>query len=179
MIWLNRFTTFKRFTVEARRCVEAAIEEARILGHDSVEDEDLLLGVLAADAGIAAEALDSLGVSLEAARGAAEEVFSDTLASTGISFDEIRQQTGEGFEMRYSSPGRLPFSPQAKKALKMSLLEALQLGETKITGEHILRGTLRNQDGHAVRVMANLGVPVEAVQGRLDQLRRQSPTSDR
>jgi ATP-dependent Clp protease ATP-binding subunit ClpC len=179
MIWLNRFTTFNRFTVEARRCVEASIEEARRLGHDSVEDEDLLLGVLAADAGIAAEALDSLGVSLEAARGAAEEVFTDTLASVGISFDEIRQQTGERFEMRNSSPGRLPFSPQAKKALQMSLLEAMHLGDTKITGEHILRGALRNRDGHAVRVMANLGVPVETVQSRLEQLRRQSPTADR
>jgi ATP-dependent Clp protease ATP-binding subunit ClpC len=164
-----------RFTREARRCVEAAVEEARALGHDSVEDEDLLLGVLAADTGIAAEAMDSLGVSLETARDAAEEVFSDALASIGISLDDIRHQAGEGFEMRNASAARLPFSSQAKKALQMALLEALQLGDNKITGEHILRGALRNQDGHTARVMENLEVPVEVVESRLDQLRRQAP----
>ena len=166
---------FNRFTREARRCVEAAIEEARVLGHDSVGDEDLLLGVLAADAGIAAQALDSLGVSLEEARGAAEELFSDALASIGISLEEIRQQAGGDFEMHNSSPGRLPFALRAKKALELSLLEARGLGDNKISGEHILRAALSDNDGQAVRVMANLGIPVEAVETRLEHLRRQTP----
>ena len=59
---------FKRFTKEPRRCMEAAVEEARMLGHDSMGDEDFLLGILRVDEGIAAEALSSLGVTLEGAR---------------------------------------------------------------------------------------------------------------
>ncbi len=166
---------FNRFTREARRCVEEAIDEARALGHDSVGDEDLLLGVLAADGGIAAEALDALGVSLDAARAEAEESFSDALATVGISLDEVRRQAGEGFETRNPSRRRLPFSPRAKKALEQALREALRLRDNRITGEHILRGSLRDEHGNALRLLANLGVSVEAVESRLDQLRRQSP----
>jgi ATP-dependent Clp protease ATP-binding subunit ClpA len=167
---------FNRFARGARRCVEAAVEEARALGHDSVGDEDLLLGVLAAGNGIAAEALSSLGVSLKAAREEAEALFSDALASIGISLDEIRRQAGESFETRSASPRRLPFSPQAKKALEQSLREALRLGDKKITGEHVLLGILHDEHGHAVRLLTNLGVSVDAVEHRLDQLRRQALT---
>jgi ATP-dependent Clp protease ATP-binding subunit ClpA len=167
---------FNRFTREARRCVEAAVEEARSLGHDSVGDEDLLLGVLAAGNGIAAGALNSLGVSLAAAREEAEGLFSDALASIGISLDEIRRQAGERFETRNASPRRLPFSPRAKKALEQSLRQALRLGDKKITGEHVLLGALHDEHGHAVRLLTNLGVSVEAVENRLYQLRQQAPT---
>jgi ATP-dependent Clp protease ATP-binding subunit ClpA len=167
---------FNRFTREARRCVEAAVEEARSLGHDSVGDEDLLLGVLAAGNGIAAEALNSFGVSLAAAREEAEGLFSDALASIGISLDEIRRQAGERFETRSASPRRLPFSPRAKKALEQSLRQALRLGDKEIPGEHVLLGTLHDEHGHAVRLLTNLGVSVEAVENRLYQLRQQAPT---
>jgi ATP-dependent Clp protease ATP-binding subunit ClpC len=71
---------FNRFAREARACVEAALEEARTLGHDSVGDEDLLLGVLRADEGLAAEALSSVGVNLEAAREESERMAAEALA---------------------------------------------------------------------------------------------------
>ena len=168
---------FNRFTGGARLCVEAAVEEARALGHDSIGEEALLLGVLAADDDIGAEALGSLGVSLEAAREGAKELFSDALASVGISFDAVRDRAGEGFDMRNSSPGRLAFSPRAKRALEQALREALRLRDDRITGEHILRGALRDEHGHAVRLLAKLGVSVESIESRLDQLRQQSPAS--
>jgi ATP-dependent Clp protease ATP-binding subunit ClpC len=76
---------FNRFAREARTSVEAAVEEARLMGHDSIGDEDLLLGILSAGEGMAAETLSSLGVSLDAAREASEQMASDALASVGIS----------------------------------------------------------------------------------------------
>ena len=118
---------FNRFARSARSCVESAVEEARSLGHDSIDDEDLLLGVLESDDGNAAEALLSLGVTLEAAREQADRLFADALASVGISFDEIRRQAGEAFEMRSPASGRLPFSPSAKKALEQALRETIRL----------------------------------------------------
>jgi len=118
------FTRFKR---DARQCVEAAVEETRALGHGMVEDEHILLGVLAADGGAAAQALSSLGVTLQGAREEAARMFADTLGAVGISLDEVRERVGEGFELRNSSPGRLPFSPQAKGALEQSLREDLRL----------------------------------------------------
>src|SRR5215213_1178426 len=82
---------FTRFTNRTRRSMEAAFEEARMLGHDSLGDEDLLLGILRADNGIAAQALSSLGVTLEDARGASQAIRSGALASIGISFDEVQR----------------------------------------------------------------------------------------
>ncbi len=162
---------FKRFTRDARRCVESAVKEARALGHDSVGDEDLLLGILEADGGIAAEALSSLGVTLEDARREAEQLFSDALVSIGISLHEVRVQAGEAFEMRNPSNRRIPFSPQAKKALEQALREALRLGHKQITGEHILLGVLRDEDGQAVRILAGLDVSTQELEYRLDLLR--------
>src|SRR5829696_1394316 len=108
---------FNRFAAEARRCVEAAFEEARGLAHDSVGDEDLMLGILRADEGYTAEALSSLGVTLERAREESEEMFSDALSSIGISLEEIRREAGDAFEMRIPPGRRLPLSPRAKKVL--------------------------------------------------------------
>ena len=162
---------FNRFTRSARRCVESAVEEARALGHDSVGDEDLLLGVLEADDGVAAEALASVGISLEDAREEDVRLFAGALASVGVSFEEARRQAGEAFDLRSSASGRLPFSPRAKEALEQSLREALRLRHKEITGEHILLGVLRNEHGTAVKILANLDVPIEAVEKRMDQLR--------
>jgi ATP-dependent Clp protease ATP-binding subunit ClpA len=163
---------FNRFTKVARRCVEHAVEEARFLGHDSVGSEDLLLGLLAADDGIAGEALRSLGVSLEAARNEAEQLFADALTNIGISLDDVRRYAGEGFAVRNYATGRLPFSPHAKKTLEQALRQALRLHSKEITGEHILLGILRNERGPAVRILANLGVSTKTLEERLDQLRR-------
>ena len=166
---------FNRFTGGARRCVEAAVEEARALGHDSVGDEDLLLGILRADDGIAAEALESLGVSLKDAREEALRVFADALASVGVSFEEVRRQAGGAFELSSASSGRLPFSPRSKKALEGALREALRLRDTRITGEHVLLGVLRDEHGMAVRILSGLGVSAEEVESRLDRLRQRTP----
>ena len=162
---------FNRFAKEARRCVEAALEEARLLGHDSVGDEDLLLGVLRADEGVAAEALSSLGVTLEAAREESGAMLAEALSSIGISLDDMRREAGDAFEMRIPNDRRIPFSPRAKKALEGALREAVRLRDNRITSEHVLLGVLRDEDGTAVRLLGNLGVAPEALRERLDQLR--------
>lgn len=166
---------FNRFARSARSCVESAVEEARSLGHDSIGDVDLLLGILEADDGNAAEALLSLGVTLETACEQADRLFADALASVGISLDEIRRQAGEAFEMRSPASGRIPFSPSAKKALEQALREAIRLRDNKITAEHILLGILRDEHGQAVRLLAGMGIPAREVEERLDQLRSRSP----
>jgi ATP-dependent Clp protease ATP-binding subunit ClpA len=103
---------FNRFTRTARRCVEHAVEEATSLGHDSVGDEDLLLGILGADGGgIAAQALRSLGITPEAAREESEHLFACALTTIGISLDEVRRQAGEGFESRATPTGASPSPP--------------------------------------------------------------------
>ena len=162
---------FNRFEKEARRCVEAALEEARRLGYDSVGDEDLLLGILRASEGLSAEALYSLGVTLEVAREESEGLLAEALSSIGISLDEVRRGAGGAFEMRIPDDRRIPFSPRAKKALEGALHEALRLRDNRITDEHVLRGLLRDEDGTAVRLLGNLGVTPASVEERLDQLR--------
>src|SRR5919107_2419432 len=115
---------FNRFAKEARACVEAADEEARALGHDSLGDEDFLLGILRADEGLAAEALSSLGVKLEGAREESERMASDALSSVGIILEDIRAQAGDAFDWRIPGGRRIPFSPRGKKGLERALKEA-------------------------------------------------------
>ncbi len=162
---------FNRFAKEARTCVEAAVEEARMLGHDSVGDEDLLLGVLRSDEGMAAAALSPLGVTLEGAREESEAMLSDALSSVGISLEEVRREAGDAFEMRIPQGRRLPFSPRAKKALEHALREAVRLRDNRIGTEHVLLGILGNEDGAAVRMLAGMGVSPETLEDRLYQLR--------
>jgi len=155
---------FNRFTRETRACVKAAVEEARVLGHDSVGDEDLLLGILSTDEGMGAEALASLGVTLEGAREESERMLSDALTSIGISLEQVRSEAGDAFEMRVPDDRRIPFSPRAKKALEQALREAVRLRNSRIETEHVLLGILRNKDGTAVRVLAGMGVSPEALE---------------
>jgi len=162
---------FNRFTDRSRKGVQAAFEEARKLGHDSVGDEDLLLGILSTAAGIAAEALSSLGVTLEATREASEEMFSSALSSIGISLDEIRRGAGDVFEMRLPANRRLPLSPRAKNALVGARKEMRMLGDSYLGTEHVLLGILGNEDGTAVRILAGMGVSPEALEDRLYRLR--------
>ena len=167
---------FKRFAKEARAGVEAAVEEARALGHDSVGDEDLLLGILSTDKGEAAEAFSSLGVTLEEACEESERTLSDALSSIGISLEEIRQGAGDTFDMSLPEDREIPFSPRSKKALEQALREALRLGDNYIGTEHVLLGILRNEDGTAVRILDGLGVSPAALEERLDQVRERSST---
>ncbi len=159
---------FTRFTDRTRRSVGAAFEEARMLGHDSLGDEDLLLGILSADDGIAADVLTSLGVTLEDAREESEAMLSGALASIGISFDEVRREAGEVFDMRIPDGRRIPFSPMAKKALVGARMQMKTLGDNHLGTEHVLLGILENEDGTAVRILAQLGVTPEMLK---DQLR--------
>jgi len=162
---------FNRFTRETRRCVEAAVEEARVLGHDSVGDEDLLLGILRADEGLGAAALSSLGVTLEGVREESEQMLSDALTSIGISLEQVRREAGDAFAMRVPDDRRIPFSPRAKKALEQALREAVRLRNSRIGTEHVLLGVLRNGDGTAVRMLAGMGVSPEALEDRLCEFR--------
>jgi ATP-dependent Clp protease ATP-binding subunit ClpA len=162
---------FIRFTDRSRRCVRAAFEEARELGHDSLGDEDLLLGILRADEGAGAEALASLGVTLEGAREGSEEMLSDALSSIGISLEDLRREAGEAFEMRLPDDRRIPFSPLAKNALVGARKEMRRLGDNYLGTEHVLLGILRIQDGPAIRILASMGVSPETLEDRLFELR--------
>ncbi|HJQ27954.1 MAG TPA: Clp protease N-terminal domain-containing protein [Rubrobacter sp.] len=152
--------------------MQAAFEEARMLGHDSLGDEDLLLGVLRDDEGIAAEALTTLGVTLEGAREESQEMLSDALSSIGISFEDMRREAGDAFEMRIPDNRRIPFSPRAKKALVEARKEMRGLGDNYLGTEHVLLGMLRNEEGTAVRMLAGMGVSPEMLEDRLFELRR-------
>lgn len=165
---------FNRFVQDARRCVEGAVEEARLLGHDSVGDEDLLLGILRSGEGPAAEALSSLGVTLESMREESERHLSEALSSIGISFEEVRRSAGDAFDMRLPGDHRIPFSPRAKDTLEQALGEAKRLGNNRITSEHVLLGILGNEDGAAVRMLARMGVSPEMLEDRLFELRGRS-----
>jgi ATP-dependent Clp protease ATP-binding subunit ClpA len=158
---------FNRFAKEARRSVEAALQEARMLGHDSLGDEDLLLGILRADEGIAAEALSSLGVTLEDARSESEAMFSGALASIGISLEGIRREAGDAFDMRVPEKRRIPFAPGAKKVLERAVRTSVRLGVNYLGTEHILLAILENEDGTAVIILARLGVAPEMLEDRL------------
>jgi ATP-dependent Clp protease ATP-binding subunit ClpC len=162
---------FNRPTDRSRESVEAAFEEARMLGHDSLGDEDLLLGILRADVGVGAEALRSLGVTLAGAREESEEMLSDALASIGISLEEVRREAGETFDMSIPSGRKIPYSPRAKNALVEARREMRRLGDDHLGTEHVLLGILANADGTAVRMLARLGVAPEALEDRLNDLR--------
>jgi prophage maintenance system killer protein len=127
---------FRRFTDRARRAVQLAQEEARLLNHNYVGTEHLLLGLLREGEGVAAKALGSLGISIEAVRAQVEELI------------------GHG----ESAPaGHLPFTPRAKKALELSLREALQLGHNYIGTEHLLLGLAREGEGVAAELLIGFG----------------------
>jgi ATP-dependent Clp protease ATP-binding subunit ClpA len=140
---------FERFTDRARRVVVLAQEEARLLNHNYIGTEHILLGLIHEGEGVAAMALESLGISLEAVRAQVEEII------------------GHGG----SAPsGHIPFTPRAKKVLELSLREALQLGHNYIGTEHILLGLIREGDGVAAQVLVKLGADLSRVRQQVIQL---------
>jgi ATP-dependent Clp protease ATP-binding subunit ClpC len=137
---------FQRFSDSARRVVVLAQEEARKLNHNYIGTEHLLLGLIQEGEGIAAKALESFQVNLEAVRGQVVEVI------------------GRGS----SAPsGHIPFTPRAKKVLELSLREALQLGHNYIGTEHILLGLIREGEGVAAKVLVKLGVDLERLRNQV------------
>ena len=140
---------FERFTDRARRVVVLAQEEARMLGHNYIGTEHILLGLIHEGEGVAAKALESLGVSQKAARQQVEVII------------------GRGEQ---APSGHIPFTPRAKKVLELALREALQLGHNYIGTEHILLGLIREGEGVAPQVLVKLGADLNRVRQQVIQL---------
>jgi ATP-dependent Clp protease ATP-binding subunit ClpC len=140
---------FERFTDRARRAVVFAQDEARLLNHNYIGTEHILLGLIHDGEGVAAKALESLGISLQAVRREVEEII------------------GRG---QRAPSGHIPFTPRAKKVLELSLREALQLGHNYIGTEHILLGLIREGEGVAAQVLVKLGADQARVRQQVIQL---------
>jgi len=147
---------FERFTDRARRVVVLAQEEARMLNHNYIGTEHILLGLIHEGEGVAAKALESLGISLEAVRSQVEEII------------------GQG---QQAPSGHIPFTPRAKKVLELSLREALQLGHNYIGTEHLLLGLVREGEGIAAGVLESLGVNLDKVRHEVIRVLSQSSSA--
>jgi ATP-dependent Clp protease ATP-binding subunit ClpC len=140
---------FERFTDRARRVVVLAQEEARMLNHNYIGTEHILLGLIHEGEGVAAKALESMSISLEAVR------------------EQVTEIIGRG---QTAPAGHIPFTPRAKKVLELSLREALQLGHNYIGTEHILLGLIREGEGVAAQVLQKLGADLNKVRQQVIQL---------
>jgi ATP-dependent Clp protease ATP-binding subunit ClpC len=140
---------FERFTDRARRVVVLAQEEARMLNHNYIGTEHILLGLIHEGEGVAAKALESLGISLDAVRQQVEEII------------------GQG---QQAPSGHIPFTPRAKKVLELSLREALQLGHNYIGTEHILLGLIHEGEGVAAKALESLGISLDAVRQQVEEI---------
>jgi ATP-dependent Clp protease ATP-binding subunit ClpC len=148
---------FERFTDRARNVVVLAQQEARLLKHNYIGTEHILLGLARESDGLAAKALDALGVGLEAIR------------------EQVVEFTGQG---QKSPSGHIPFTPRAKKVLELSLREALQFGHNYIGTEHILLGLIREGEGVAAQVLVQLSGDLSAVRQQVIRLLKEKPTTD-
>jgi len=140
---------FERFTDRARGVVVLAEEEARILNHDYIGTEHILLGLIHEGDGVAAKTLESLGISLQAVR------------------QEVEETIGQGEQV--PSEG-IAFTPRAKKVFELSLRESLQLGQHCVGPEHILLGLIREGDGLASQVLVKLGADLNRVRQQVLRL---------
>ena len=135
---------FERFTDRARRVVVLAQEEARMLEHGYIGTEHLLLGLIHEGEGVAAKTLESMGISLDAVRQQVEVII------------------GRG---QHARSGHIPFTPEAKQALELSLRESNQLGHNYIGTEHLLLGLLREGEGVPAQVLVKMGPEPGAAAG--------------
>ncbi len=140
---------FERFTDRARRVVVLAQEEARMLSHNYIGTEHILLGLIHEGEGVAAKALESLGISLEAVRQQIDEII------------------GHG---QHAPSGHIPFTPRAKKVLELARPEAVQLGHNYVGTEHILLGLIREGEGVAAQVLVRLGADLNLVRRQVVQV---------
>jgi ATP-dependent Clp protease ATP-binding subunit ClpC len=142
-------TVFERFTDRARRVLVLAQEEAHLLNHPFIGTEHILLGLIHEADGVAAQALQELGISLE----------------------DVRAKVHDAVSPSATPPtGSPPFTPRAKKVLELSLREALQLGHNYIGTEHILLGLVREGEGVAAQVLVSLGLDLAAIRQKVVQL---------
>ncbi len=140
---------FEKFTDKARRVVVLAQEEAKLLNHNYIGTEHILLGLIHEGEGVAAKALEALGISLEIVR------------------EQVQEIIGQG---QLAPTGHIPFTPRAKKVLELSLREALQLGHSYIGTEHLLLGLIREGEGVAAQVLTKLGADTNKVRQQVIQL---------
>ena len=140
---------FERFTDRARHVVVLAQDEARRLDHTWIGTEHILLGLIREGDGVAAKALESLGISLDAVRQQVEEII------------------GQG---QQAPSGHIPFTPRTKKVLELALRESKQLGHNYIGTEHILLGLIREGDGVAAQVLVMLGADQNRIRQQVIQL---------
>jgi len=146
----GRRSMFERFTDRARLAVVRAQEEARTLNHDRIGTEHLLLGLTHESiGGVAAKALEALGISLEAVR------------------QRLVQVIGRGEQ---APSGHIPFTPRAKEVLKLGLGESVQLGHHYVGTEHILLGLLREGNGVAAQVLTGLGADLDGARAQVIRL---------
>jgi ATP-dependent Clp protease ATP-binding subunit ClpA len=157
---------FERFTERARQVVVLGQDEARLLKHNYIGTEHILLGLLREEEGLAARVLDSLDVTVEEVRAMVARI------------------VGQGDEV---STGQIPFTPRAKKVLDLALREALALGHNYIGTEHVLLGLLRENEGVAAHILLDFDADAEKVRnevirmlagpGRRQEHRAYAPTS--
>ncbi len=140
---------FEKFTDKARRVVVLAQEEAKLLNHNYIGTEHILLGLIHEGKGVAAKSLEALGINLESVR------------------EQVQEIIGQG---QQSPTGHIPFTPRAKKVLELSLREALQLGHSYIGTEHLLLGLIREGEGVAAQVLTKLGADTNKVRQQVIQL---------
>ncbi|WP_286688723.1 Clp protease N-terminal domain-containing protein, partial [Corynebacterium sp. S5S1] len=140
---------FERFTDRARRVIVLAQEEARMLNHNYIGTEHILLGLIHEGEGVAAKALESMDISLDDVRNEVEEII------------------GQGSQPH---SGHIPFTPRAKKVLELSLREGLQMGHKYIGTEFLLLGLIREGEGVAAQVLTKLGADLPRVRQQVIQL---------
>jgi ATP-dependent Clp protease ATP-binding subunit ClpC len=145
---------FERFTESARRVVVLAQEEGRMLDHNYIGTEHILLGLIREGDGVAARVIGSMGLTLEAAR------------------EQVEAMVGRGSA---ASSGHVPFTPRAKKVLELSLREALELNTTYIGTEHLLLGLMREGDGVGAQILERLADPLPTVREAVIELARSEP----
>src|SRR5690349_6495547 len=148
---------FERFTDRARRVVVLAQEEARMLNHNYIGTEHILLGLIHEGEGVASKALESLGISLESVR------------------EQVQEIIGQG---QQAPSGHIPFTPRAKKVLELSLREALQLGHNYIGAEHILLGLVREGESTAAQMLIKLGADLSRVRQQVTLLLSGAPSTE-
>ena len=136
---------FERFTEPARQVVVLAQEEARALNHNYLGTEHILLGLLRERDGLAARALEALGITIEEVRA------------------QVARIVGLGDEV----PGQIPFTPRAKKVLELSIREALALGHNYIGTEHVLLALARENDGVAMQILRDLDADAERIESEV------------
>jgi ATP-dependent Clp protease ATP-binding subunit ClpC len=157
---------FELFTTKARRVVVLSQEEARRLGHSHIGNEHILLGLIHEDGGVAGQALQAAGVSLDQARTQVEEI---------IGRGSRIERTTSRDNTRFPLTGQIPFTPRSKKVLELAEREAQDLGHAHIGTEHILLGLMREGDGVGAQMLAGSGIEFASIR---HQIRKLMPDRD-